>query len=301
MGATGGIQTYLEIVRSEFLVFSFVVASVPATLALITETFDPVNTALATLLVLSAQAGVNAINVASDYRRGIDGETEATPFSGGVDTLTSGRASYATARNIGIMAVAVTVALSLWLVRQYDAVEVAALVLPGLVLVVGYTDVFTRIGLGELSCGIGLGAIPTLVVFYAQSGALVDEAVLLAIPMFLVCFNLLLLNEFPDIDADSKNGRTNIPIAIGRRLAGYLYFTVVVATAVSLVVLVSMHDLPVTILLALLPTALIAGILRKFLSGNPDITETDLLYHTLWTLGTPAFISVGLLIRWLTL
>ena len=59
-------------------------------------------------------------------------------------------------------------------------------------------------------------------------------------------------------------------------------------------------DIPVTVLLALLPTALIAGVLRKFRSDGPDITETDLLYHTLWTLGTPAFISVGLLIRWLT-
>ena len=70
MGATGGIQTYLEIVRSEFLMLSFVVASVSATLALVTETFDPVDTVIATLLMLSAQAGVNVINVTSDYRGG---------------------------------------------------------------------------------------------------------------------------------------------------------------------------------------------------------------------------------------
>jgi 1,4-dihydroxy-2-naphthoate octaprenyltransferase len=300
VGASGEqVQAYLEIIRAEFLVFTFVVASVPVSISLVTGVFSPVNTAVATLLVLFAHIGVNSINVASDYRRGVDEDTEETPFSGGVDTLTSGRASYATARNIGILSVAAAVVLMLWFVRQYDAVLLAALFVPGLVLVVGYTDVFARIGLGEASCGVGLGALPTLVVFYVQSGSLADEALLVSVPMFLVCFNLLLLNEFPDIEADVKNGRTNIPIALGRTIAGYLYTLVVAATALSLLVLVSVHDFPVSILLGLLPIALLAGTLRDLLSGEPNITEQDLLYHTLWTLTTPALIAVGFLVHWL--
>jgi 1,4-dihydroxy-2-naphthoate octaprenyltransferase len=293
------VQAYLEIIRAEFLVFTFVVASVPVSIALVTGEFSPVNAAVGTLLVLFAHIGVNSINVASDYRRGVDEDTEETAFSGGVDTLTSGRASYATARNIGIASVAAAVVLLLWFVNQYDVVLLAALFIPGLVLVVGYTDLFARIGLGEASCGVGLGSIPTLFVFYVQSGSLAREVVLVSIPMFFVCFNLLLLNEFPDIEADVKNGRMNIPIAIGRTLAGYLYTIVVVATAASLVALVSVYDLPVSILLGLLPIALLAGTLRDFVSGEPDVTEQDLLFHTLWTLSTPALISVGFFLHWL--
>lgn len=300
MSTVGGVKPYLEIIRYEFLVFTFVVVSVPAALSLVAGEFDPVNTATATLLVLFAHIGVSAINVASDYRRGVDEDTDPTPFSGGVTTLTGGRASYATARNIGIAAIAVAVALMLWFVRLYDAVEVAMLVVPGLLTAVAYTDVFTRTGLGELSCGIGLGAIPTLVVFYAQSGALTSEALLLSVPMFLVCFDLLLLNEFPDIEADTKNGRTNIPIALGRQYAGYLYLVVAVATAISLVALVVVYDLPALVLLGLGPTALLTGIFRTFLAGEPHITETDLLYHTLWAILTPVLISVGLVAQWLT-
>lgn len=293
------LRAYFEIIRAEFLVFTIVVASVPVSVALVTGEFSPVNAAIGTLLVLMAHIGVNSINVASDYRRGIDEDTEETPFSGGVDTLTSGRASYATARNIGLISVATAVALMLYFFLQYDPVLLAALFVPGLVLVVGYTDVFARTGLGETACGVGLGALPTLVVFYVQSGSLVQEIVLVSIPMFLVCFNLLLLNEFPDIEADVKNGRMNIPIAVGRTAAGYLYTLVVSATALSLVALVAVYDLPVTILLGLLPIALVAGLLREFLSGDPDVTEQDLLFHTLWTLATPAFISVGFFIHWL--
>jgi 1,4-dihydroxy-2-naphthoate octaprenyltransferase len=300
MSTVGGVKPYLEIIRYEFLVFTFVVVSVPAALSLVAGEFDPVNTATATLLVLFAHIGVSALNVASDYRRGVDEDTDPTPFSGGVTTLTSGRASYATARNIGVAAVAVAVALTLWFARLYDAVEVAVLVVPGLLTAVAYTDVFTRTGLGELSCGIGLGAIPTLVVFYAQSGALNSEALLLSVPMFLVCFDLLLLNEFPDIEADTKNGRTNIPIVLGRQYAGYLYLVVAVATALSLVALVVVYDLPALILLGLVPTALLTGIFRTFLAGEPRITETDLLYHTLWAILTPVLVSAGLVVQWLT-
>lgn len=293
------MKAYFEIIRAEFLLFTLVVATVPVSIALVTGDFSPVNAAIGTLLVLMAHIGVNSINVASDYRRGIDAETEETPFSGGVDTLTSGRASYATARNIGIVSVVAAVVLMLYFFLQHNAVLLTALFVPGLVLVVGYTDVFARTGLGETACGAGLGALPTLVVFYVQSGSFVQEVLLISVPMFLVCFNLLLLNEFPDIEADVKNGRMNIPIAVGRTLAGYLYTAVVVATAATLVALVVVYDLPATILLGLLPIAFLSSVLRDFLSGEPNITEQDLLRHTLWTLSTPAFISAGLFVHWL--
>jgi len=293
------VGAYLEIIRAEFLVFTFVMASVPVSISLVTGEFSPVNAAVGTLLILMAHIGVNSLNVASDYRRGIDEDTEETPFSGGVDTLTSGRASYATARNIGILSVGVAVALMGYFVMQHDPLLLAALFVPGLVLVVGYTDVFARSGLGETACGLGLGAIPTLTVFYVQSGSLTQEAMLVAFVMFLVCFNLLLLNEFPDIEADVKNGRMNIPIALGRTVAGYLYTFVVAATALTLVALVVVFDLPAPILLGLLPIALLSNLLPKFVSGDPEVTEQDLLSHTLWTLGTPAAVSAGFFLHYI--
>jgi 1,4-dihydroxy-2-naphthoate octaprenyltransferase len=290
---------YLEIIRVKFLVFTIVVASVPVSVSLVTGTFDAVNAAVGIALILMGHIGVNSFNVASDFRRGIDEDTEETAFSGGVDTLTSGRASYDTARNIGILSVGVAVALMGYFLLQYDPVLLAALFIPGLVLVVGYTDVFARTGLGETAAGLGLGALPTLTVFYVQSGSLTREAMLISVPMFLVYFNALLLNEFPDIEADTKNGRLNIPIAFGRRIAGYLYTLVVAVTCLSLVALVVVFDLPAPILLGLLPIVIVAGLLRNFLAGDPDVTEQDLLNHTLWTLATPAAISAGFLVHWL--
>lgn len=292
-------KKYLEIARAEFLIFTFVVVSVPVTLSVLTGDFDPVNTALATLVILFAHIGVNSINVASDYRRGIDEDTEETPFSGGIDTLTSGRAEYATARNMGVVSVGACVSIFLWFVGLYGVFPVAAMFVPGLVLVVGYTDLFARMYLGEASCGLGLGVLPTLFVFYVQSGSVSPETFLIAIPMFLVCFNLLLLNEFPDIEADKKNGRRNFAILLGRKLAGYLYVSVVIGTVISVLCLVYLYTVPTTVLLAVLPTVLLYKVFYRLLfSDSRGLTEKDLLYHTVWVLTTPVALSAGILI-WL--
>lgn len=288
-------RTYLEIARAEFLVFSLVVASVPVSLSLATGGFDLTNTALASLLLVSAHVAVNSINVASDYRRGIDEDTEATRFSGGVDTLTSGRAEYTTARKMGFVFSVVSVGIMIWFVRLYGFFPIGTVFVAGLALVVGYTDVFSRIGLGETSCGLGLGALPTVGVFYVQSGDVTPKAMLVSVPMFLVCFNLLLLNEFPDVEADAANGRVNIPIAFGTGVAGYVYLAVAVATVASVVGLYALGFSP-TVLLAVLPSILLYRPLSELTDPEADITERSLLYHTLWTVSTPASVSLGVLL-----
>jgi len=287
------LKTYFEIARAEFLIFSFVVASVPVSLSIATGGFDLTNTALATVLLVASHVAVNSINVASDYRRGIDEDTEETPFSGGVDTLTSGRADYATARNMGVTFTVISVAVMIFFLQSYGVFPIGIVFLVGLVLVLGYTDVFTRVGLGETSCGLGLGALPTIGIFYVQSGNITQEALLISVPMFLVCFNLLLFNEFPDIEADAANGRVNIPIAFGRKVAGYVYIFVAVGTVLSMIGLYS-SGFPPTVLFGAFPAFLLYRPVRELI-GDPDtgVTESSLLYHTLWTIFTPVSISIG--------
>ena len=294
------IKPYLEIARAEFLIFSFVVASVPVSLSVATGVFDLTNTALATVLLVASHVAVNSINVASDYRRGIDEDTEETPFSGGVDTLTSGRAGYATARNMGVVFGALSVGIMVWFISVYGPFPIGVVFALGLVLVVGYTDVFSRVGLGETSCGLGLGALPTVGIFYVQSGTLTPEALLVSVPMFLVCFNLLLFNELPDIEADAANGRVNVPIAFGRKAAGYLYVSVAVLTVASIVGLY-VSGFPPSVFFAIPPTLLLYRPVKELLTDpETGVTEGALLYHTLWTLLTPASISVGIGLSLLT-
>jgi len=288
------LDPYLALIRAPFLVFTLVVVSVPVAVAVDAGTFDPANTLLALGSVLFAHIAVNILNIASDYRTGLDEQTEETAYSGGSDVLTSGGLSYRCAVAAGALSIGVSALLVVPLVVEFGAV-VLLLYGIGTTLVVGYTDVFARIGLGELACGVGLTLLPTVAIGYIQAGTLPDPLFATLVPMFVVGFNLLLLNEFPDVEPDRANGRTNIPIVFGRQAAGYLYFALVGLLVVSLLYPIATGLLPVTAALAILPVVLLAPVFEEvILQSDPTITEDALGNHILWTQTTIVALGVGI-------
>ena len=287
------VQTYLSLIRAPFLVFTLIVVLVPGAAAVNAGQFDLTNTLLALGAVLTAHIAVNVLNLASDYRTGIDKATDETPYSGGNDVLVSGALSYRRALAAGVLSVLASALFVLPLVSQFGGLVVLFYAV-GLALVVGYTDVFARIGLGEVACGLGLTALPTLAVGYIQAGSFPASVLALSVPMFLVGFNLLLLNEFPDVEADRANGRVNVPVVLGRRAAGYVYLAVVVAVAGSVLSPVVAGVLPVTVVVALLPAVLLWPVVRAILWGDPSVGEDELGAHLLWTQTTIVGLAVGM-------
>jgi 1,4-dihydroxy-2-naphthoate octaprenyltransferase len=292
----GAIQPYLALIRAQFLSFTMVVVSLPAAVAVEAGTFSPTNTVFAFGSVLFAHIAVNTLNIASDYRTGIDAETDETPYSGGNDVITSNTLSYRRALLVGTLSISLSASFVVPLVLAFGAPVVLFYGI-GITLVVGYTDVFARIGLGEAACGLGLTLLPTIAVGYIQAGRVLDPLPFLGVPMFLVGFNLLLLNEFPDVEVDSRNGRVNIPIVLGRQRAGELYFALVGVLIGSLVYPVWTDNLPVTVLLALVPVALLAPAFNSIVvQREPELTEDELGRHILWTQTTIAALAAGMLL-----
>ena len=75
-----------------------------------------------------------------------------------------------------------------------------------------------------------MGALPVLGAYFVQIGAYTLPVVIACIPSGILVHNLLLLNEFPDVEADSKAGRKTLPITMGKTRASVVYsvLTVVV-------------------------------------------------------------------------
>lgn len=294
------IRPYLALIRAPFLLFTLLVVSVPAAAAIEAGAFDPANTALALGSVLFGHVAVNVLNLVSDYRTGIDEATEETPYSGGNDVLTSGAVTYRRALAFGVGSLLLSGLFVVPLALQFGR-AVPFFYAIGAVLVVGYTDVFARVGLGEFACGLGLTFLPTVMVGYVQTGALTERLLYLSVPMFLVGFNLLLLNEFPDVEADRPNGRVNVPIVFGRRRAGQLYVALVGATVASVLYPIAVGALPATVAIAVLPVALLVPVFRGINSGTtPEITDDELGAHILWTQATIATLGAGMLLAaWL--
>ncbi|MBU0573262.1 MAG: prenyltransferase [Candidatus Margulisbacteria bacterium] len=78
-------------------------------------------------------------------------------------------------------------------------------------------------GLGELWIGFCYSWLPITAGFYLQTGSFSQTASLMAIPIGLSIFNIILLNEFPNYSADKACGKKNLVVRFRREAASYLY------------------------------------------------------------------------------
>ncbi|MCU0723100.1 MAG: prenyltransferase [Planctomycetes bacterium] len=174
---------------------------------------------LAGLLLL--HVGCNVLNDWFDWRSGIDARTVRTPFSGGsgyLPGIVSPRA--ALALGLGATAAGSAAGLVLAWATGWALLAVGA---AGVFIVLTYNAALSKVMLGELSAGLGLGFLPVIGTYLVQRGTVSAGVALLAVPAGLLTLNLLFLNEFPDAEADRAGGRRHLVIVLGSKWAGRLY------------------------------------------------------------------------------
>lgn len=120
---------------------------------------------------------------------------------------------------------ALAVALTLWLVYKTGpwSVPFCALGLLGGFFYSTPPIRWVTTGIGELWIAFCYGWLPIAVGYYLQAGEIAPIVHWLAIPVGLTILNVILLNEFPDYRADSKSGKANLVVRLGRHKASLLY------------------------------------------------------------------------------
>ena len=78
-------------------------------------------------------------------------------------------------------------------------------------------------GLGEILIGFCYGWLPIAAGFFLLTGFFSRQIFLLAIPVSLSIFNVILINEFPDEEADRAIGKKNLVVRFGKERMGDLY------------------------------------------------------------------------------
>ncbi|NPU86393.1 MAG: prenyltransferase [Syntrophaceae bacterium] len=78
-------------------------------------------------------------------------------------------------------------------------------------------------GLGEFFIGICYGWLPVATAFYIQTGYVHPFIHWLALPIALSIFNVILLNEFPDYEADQRVGKRNLLVRLGKTWGKGIY------------------------------------------------------------------------------
>ena len=260
--------------------------------------FRPLYFALAFIGALFAHISVNVLNEYSDYRTGIDLRTQRTPFSGGSGLLPAGLLKPTQALMLGLGSLAITVAIGIYFAVIYTW-AILPLGIVGVLIILLYTPYLTKLpGITEL-VGPGLGfGLMVLGTYITQSGDYRVSSVLVSLVAGLLIANLLLINEFPDVEADRPAGRKHLPIIIGRAKSAWIYCAIAVLAYAVIVVGVAVGSLPLWALLGLATLPLGVKAMAGALKHHSDIPNLvpALGMNVMSVLLTPTLMSVGVII-----
>jgi 1,4-dihydroxy-2-naphthoate polyprenyltransferase len=90
-------------------------------------------------------------------------------------------------------------------------------------------------GMGEILIGFCYGWLPIATGFYLFTGDFSPQVLLLSIPVSLSVFNVILINEFPDEEADRAIGKRNLVVRFGKERMGELYLSLSVLVGLSFI------------------------------------------------------------------
>jgi 1,4-dihydroxy-2-naphthoate octaprenyltransferase len=235
---------WLKEIRAPFLSLSVVLVFLGTSVAAADGSFHFDRALLALVGLTLLHISVNVLNEYSDYQTEIDFHTSRTPFSGGSGMLTSGMIAPSAAYGVGLACLIANVLIGLffiWITNWW----LLPLLLVGAFCVYSYTNLLAKHSLGELFAGMGLGLLPVMGSYFVQTGHYSYTAFAAGIPAGILTFNLLLLNEFPDLEADIKGGRKNLLTAFGPERAGKIYTLLLAAMYIWIAASVALGLIPI--------------------------------------------------------
>jgi 1,4-dihydroxy-2-naphthoate octaprenyltransferase len=258
------------------------------------------NTVLAFIGGICAHIAVNALNEYDDYKSGLDLHTQRTPFSGGSGTLVESQDPHKviTALLTGVISALIVCAIGVYFFtfRGWPIVFIGLL---GMFIIAAYTPILNRLPLlCLLAPGLGFGTLMVIGTYFALTGKFSLAAILASfIPFFLVS-NLLLLNQFPDVEPDKAVGRRHFPILIGRKASAWIYTSFLAAAFLTVVVCVIFGVFPVWCLLGLITLAFAVPAAKGALQNADDLPKLapPMGMNVIINILTPVLVGIGFLI-----
>lgn len=246
------LKTWFLETRPQFLTLSVVLAFLGTSIAWYYEGYFHLGHALLAFLgLLLTHISVNTLNDYFDYRSGIDLAVKRTPFSGGSGILPAALMQPRQVLWLGLGALLLAVPIGIYFVIVSGWLLLPLLVVAALFILL-YSPAILKRRWPEWAAGVGLGTLPVLGAYFVQTGAYSWQALVAAIPSGILVHNLLLLNEFPDTEADSKARRKTLPITMGGDKASLVFSALALALYLWLIGWVIAGVLPAFSLLGLL-------------------------------------------------
>jgi 1,4-dihydroxy-2-naphthoate octaprenyltransferase len=253
---------------------------------------------LALIGAVCTHISVNAFNEYFDFKSGLDTRTKRTPFSGGSGTLPASPDAARSALATALLTFIIAAAVGVYFVTVWG-LSLLPLGILGLFVIVTYTTLLTRNALLCLVApGLGFGTLMVMGTDFVLTGEYTWTAFVASLVPFFLVSDLLLLNQFPDVDADQSVGRKHFPILIGRRASSWIYGAFLLGAYLSIVIGVGLRLLPGTCLIGLL-TLLLA--VPAFAGARRHAEDTKrlvpfMVMNVIVNIVTPVLVGVGLMV-----
>ena len=228
--------------------------------------FFPLYFLLVLVAIIVNHIGLNMTDDYFDYKHSVDKLVpgEKNPYSGGSGVLSGGLLAPKSMFKAFILCYLFTVAAGLYLTLT-RGLPVLAFGLFGVFCAVFYTAPpisFSHHGLGEVAMLVNFGSIIGLGAFYVQARTLTLQAFMATLPLGIMLFSLIVINEIPDILEDKAAGKLTLVARYGKEAGVKMYIISWVCTYMIIVASAALGIIPLFTLFALLSLPLVYRSIR---------------------------------------
>ncbi|MFM2144239.1 MAG: hypothetical protein RI899_27 [Actinomycetota bacterium] len=232
------------------------IAPVAVATALAGEKWDPFLALLALLVSLSLQIGVNYANDYSDGVKGTD-DNRIGPMrlvaSGAAPAHQVKSAAYLALSSAALFGSILALQTTLWFIA------IGALAISAAWGYTGWKNPYGYFGFGELAVFVFFGLVATMGTYFAQTGELTLNSLLVAIPMGCLSCALLAINNLRDRAADELVGKRTLAVRLGDASARKAFISLLLIAHISVLFLLQPWTL-LTLLLLPMTFSLIKAI-----------------------------------------
>lgn len=176
---------------------------------------------LCLLFALLAQIASNMANDYFDYKKGGDSPDRVGPQRAVVSGLISPRAMLIA--TLVVLLAACCVGLGLVAFGGWQLIPVGALIALFAMAYSAGPFPLSRYGLGDVAVFIFFGLIAVNFTYYVQAGAFTMPVFLASVAQGLLAINILLVNNYRDMEEDAAANKRTTVVLFGRRFASIWY------------------------------------------------------------------------------
>ena len=293
----GSLKAWLTLPRFQFLPLTIIMVSLGTAIAAYEGYFHLGHFLLAMIGSILVHMTVNIINDYHDYVDGIDLNTQGTPFSGGSGVLPLNLLKPKQAFWFATICLLIAMVIGFYFVMKRGWLLFPLLLLAGFSAYF-YNVYLSKWQIGEIFAGLCFGPLLVLGSYYVQTGRYSWETLVASLAPGILTSNLLVLNEFPDREADRKGGRRHWVITLGKKDASYLFVALLTASYLCIIVGVLSKMMPVLTLIGLGTVGFgwkaAKGALKYY--DNTEKLVPVLGMNVITILGTQALLTIGYVI-----